>query len=352
MDMKRHQLKRRKIINTSIGINQLPEQIFHEIFKYLKYNTIITSLREVSTIFRQHVDTFISIIGIFMLTGLTGSSPSKVMYVFKTHKNEIKGIFNLGPGCPIKPSCPISLSDAKFVEPMNKFDRRTLKQLNDKVLIDSFNSGFVMFDWKCLKWIFLQKTIPSCNECTNHNRKLTSNPYLFNFHCGSNFLYHSNGCNTTEYHMSVYARYLNINLRDDDIRDSFSWCNFQVHIPPSLKNIYDSKMIRCGTGGIIFLGGRCIPPQGLFFENLRVDFHGNIHGNITDRSIADQTIPNHVLWHGEISSCGNDMCWNAIDLGISFVRPIGFKLKNSVFIIDSLDPIEGFKSYLTKLEMQ
>ena len=139
MDIERHQLKRRKIINPSIGINQLPEQIFHEIFKYFKYSMIIISLREVSTIFRQHVDTFINIIGIFMLTGLTGSSPWKVTYVFKTHKNEIKGIFTVGPGCPIKPSSPISLSDAKFVEPMDNFNRRTIKKLNDKVLIDSFN---------------------------------------------------------------------------------------------------------------------------------------------------------------------------------------------------------------------
>ena len=28
------------------------------------------------------------------------------------------------------------------------------------------------------------------------------------------------------------------------------------------------------------------------------------------------------------------MFWNAIDLGISFISPIGFKLKNSLFIMD------------------
>ena len=137
MDMVRHQLKRKKIIKTSISINQLPEQIFHEIFKYLKYNTIIISLREVCRKFRQHVDTFINIIGIFMLTGSTGSSPSKVMYVFKTYKNEMKGIFEVGPGCPIKPTFAISLSDAKCVEPTDNIKRRNIKQLNDKILIDT-----------------------------------------------------------------------------------------------------------------------------------------------------------------------------------------------------------------------
>ena len=34
------------------------------------------------------------------------------------------------------------------------------------------------------------------------------------------------------------------------------------------------------------------------------------------------------------------MFWNAIDIGISFFRPIGFKLKNSLFIMDSLNLYE------------
>ena len=194
-----------------------------------------------------------------------------------------------------------------------------------------------MFDWKCLKWITSQNTISSCNECANHNWKLTSNPNLFDFHSGSNFLCHSTGVirNTNEYHTSLYARYLNINIRDDDIHDSFSWCTFQVHIPPRLKCTFNTKMIRCGTGGVVFIGGHCTPPEELFFENLRGD-------NIRDTNITDQTIHNHILWHGEISRCGNDMFWNAIDIGISFDRPTGFKLKNSLFIIDSFNVIGDF----------
>ena len=134
--MKRQQLKKRKIIKTSISINQLPEQIFHEIFRYLEYYTIIISLREVCTKFRQHVDTFITIIGVFMLTGID-SSPSKVMYVFKTYGNEIKGIYQIAPGCPAKPSSSISLSDTRFVERMNNFNHQTIKYIKDKILIDT-----------------------------------------------------------------------------------------------------------------------------------------------------------------------------------------------------------------------
>ena len=354
--MKRQQLKRRKIIKASISINQLPEQIFHEIFKYINYDTIIISLREVCTKFRQHVDTFVRIIGIFMLTGSTDSTDSKVMYVFKTHKNEIKGMFKVGPGCPIKPSSSISLSDAKFVVSTDNFDRRSIKELNDKLLIDTFNSVFLMFDWKYLKWIISPKAISFCNDCAKHNWKLTSNPDLFNFHSGSNFLCHSTGVirNTNEYHTSLFARYLNINKSDDDIHDSFSWCTFQVHIPPRLKCTFNSKMIRCGTGGVIFIGGNYTPPQGLFSENQSV----HLHDNMKDTSITDQSIRNQILWHGEISSCGNYMFWNAIDLGISFIRPIGFKLKNSLFIIDPLktsgdfhlNPISSTWIYRSKMD--
>ena len=144
MDMVRHQLKRKKIIKTSISINQLPEQIFHEIFGYLEYYTIIISLREVCTKFRQHVDTFITIFGVFMLTG-TNSSPSKVMYVFKTNRNEIKGIYKSAPGCPVMPSSSITLSDTIIVERIDNLNHRNIKGLKDKILIDTCNSGFVRF---------------------------------------------------------------------------------------------------------------------------------------------------------------------------------------------------------------
>ena len=269
MDMERQQVKRRKIIKTSIGINQLPEQIFHEIFRYLEYNTIILSLRKVCTKFRQHVDTFTTIIGVFMLTG-TDSSPSKVMYIFKTNRNDIKGIYESAPGCPVKPSSSISLSDTIFVERMDNFNHRNIKDFNEKILIETCNSGFVMFDWKCLEWSFLEKTIPSCNGCSNHNWKLTSNPHQFNYHSGSNLIYHSTRGKIGEYHMSLYARFLNVNLEGDDIHDSFSWCTFQIHIPPRLKCIFNSQMIKCGTG-VIFIGGHYAPPQGLSFKNLIVD---------------------------------------------------------------------------------
>ena len=172
------------------------------------------------------------------------------------------------------------------------------------------------------------------NIVLNHNWKLTSNLHQFNYHSGSNFIYHSTRGKIGEYHMSLYARVLNVNIDGDDIHDSFSWCTFQVHIPPRLKCTFNSKMIRCGTGGVIFIGGHYAPPQGLSFKNLRVD----LHDNKIDTYITDQAIPNHTLWHGELSSCGNDMFWNAIDLGIFFIRPIGFKLKNSLFIMH-LNPI-------------
>ena len=42
------------------------------------------------------------------------------------------------------------------------------------------------------------------------------------------------------------------------------------------------------------------------------------------------------------------MFWNAIDLGISFVRPIGFKLRNSLFIIDSFNVIGDFGDMSSK----
>ena len=47
-------------------ILQLPELVFHEIFKYLDYKTLYFSLRDVCWKMRQHVDCHIDMKGIYI----------------------------------------------------------------------------------------------------------------------------------------------------------------------------------------------------------------------------------------------------------------------------------------------
>ena len=63
-------------------ILQLPELVFHEIFKYLDYKTLYFSLRDVCWKMRQHVDCHFDMKGIFMTTG-ENQSPSKIIFVYK-----------------------------------------------------------------------------------------------------------------------------------------------------------------------------------------------------------------------------------------------------------------------------
>ena len=73
---------------THTHIIQLPEQIFCEIFKYLKIETIMITLRAVCKKIKDHVDSYIKIKGIFMLTGEKSSiknedAPAKIIHIFQ-----------------------------------------------------------------------------------------------------------------------------------------------------------------------------------------------------------------------------------------------------------------------------
>ena len=61
---------------------QLPELVFHEIFKHFEYKTLIFTIRVLCKKIRQYIDSYIEIKGIFMLTG-ENQSPSKIIHIFK-----------------------------------------------------------------------------------------------------------------------------------------------------------------------------------------------------------------------------------------------------------------------------
>ena len=56
-------------LDIRITIDQLPEQILWEIFKYLEYRTILIIIRDVCKKLRQTVDNYMETNGIFMING-------------------------------------------------------------------------------------------------------------------------------------------------------------------------------------------------------------------------------------------------------------------------------------------
>ena len=66
---------------TSITIEQLPEQIFREIYDFLGVKTIFMVVRNVSKKFREHADSYIDVKGIFMMIG-NEHDKAKIIYIF------------------------------------------------------------------------------------------------------------------------------------------------------------------------------------------------------------------------------------------------------------------------------
>ena len=71
-----------EIHETHVTINDIPELAFREILKFLDDVTIWFTLRDVCMKIRKHVDAFLEMKGIFMLTG-ENNFPSKIIYMFK-----------------------------------------------------------------------------------------------------------------------------------------------------------------------------------------------------------------------------------------------------------------------------
>ena len=90
MSNKNQVFQKHKTYRMIINLEQLPEPIFRAIFKYLEYKIILTVLRNVCKKLTEHVDSYVKIMGIFMLTG-NNVNPAKVIYIFsKTQKMKSK----------------------------------------------------------------------------------------------------------------------------------------------------------------------------------------------------------------------------------------------------------------------
>ena len=98
-----------EIYETHVTINDIPELAFREILKYLDDETIWFTLRDVCMKIRQHVDAFVEMNGISMLTG-EDNFPSKIIYIYKKGEKGMKGRYDLGPACPKPISNVIELS--------------------------------------------------------------------------------------------------------------------------------------------------------------------------------------------------------------------------------------------------
>ena len=123
-------LQKHKTYRMIINLEQLPEPIFRAIFKYLEYKIILTVLRNVCKKLTEHVDSYVKIMGIFMLTG-NNVNPAKVIYIFKNTENEIEGLYERATGCPFRNSCTIRTTEKETFDLV----------LNDKVLCCNHQYG-------------------------------------------------------------------------------------------------------------------------------------------------------------------------------------------------------------------
>ena len=306
-----------EIYETHVTINDIPELAFREILKYLDDETIWFTLRDVCMKIRQHVDAFVEMKGIFMLTG-ENNFPSKIIYIYKKGEKGIKGRYDLGPACPK----PIS----NVIELAQKRQEELFEQIsNYEVPFFTNNSCCLGFDYKSRYWKTYQENVPLCNDISVHNIQLISNPELFEF-----YIITSMGpvpledCNPS--YMSLNARYLRSECREDGSYTVHSQCIYSIELPPDLKDLRYFTLVRCSPREIIFVGGTYIRPYQPFSDP--------VHSQ------------NSKIWHGELSTNGRNMIWNWnwSDLennngirgpiwGLEPNHLVCIKLKNNVYIL-------------------
>ena len=80
-------------MKTCINLEQLPEQIFGEIFMFLGCKTLYMGVRNVCKKLRQYVSCYLKIKGIFMLVGSI-RNPSKVIYICQRRGSNLIERFN------------------------------------------------------------------------------------------------------------------------------------------------------------------------------------------------------------------------------------------------------------------
>ena len=226
-------------------------------------------------------------------------------------------MYERATGCPFRNSCTIRTTEKETFDLV----------LNDKVLCCNYHSPYLTFNYRSLEWKCVLNNISFCNDYHNNNWQLSSNPHLVHFYSETNKVNLSVGDNPRIRHMNLYARYLNFETKERNIINSPSWCLFAIEVPLQLRYLVDYTMLRCGSGGVIFLGGEYIVPQRL---KMILSYEDAVVINYSDGLFS-----NKILWHGELSKDGNNMSWTAIRLGVKLIRPMCFKLKNNLYILDS-----------------
>ena len=298
----------------SINIEELPEQIFRDIFDYLGFKTIFKSVRNVCKKFREYADSYIDVQGIFMLTGNIDNI-AKVIYIFNRKARKIEGFCERAPICPNQHyKSPLIFTGTRILSP---FDLLVTRE-------GHCNFEYLMFDLITLKWKLLHKNIPICDKPYNHNCYLTANPNLVHFYTETiKITKRLNFSHPYEYHsMKLYARCLNVETNDNEFQKSHSWCTFEIDVPIELKYLTNYKMLRCSPRGVLFSKGIFVLPR-------------EIEGFLT------------LLWYGELSIDGNYMNWDKIDIrrrSFPVFFRLCFKLKNNLYICYLRENSEGFKT--------
>ena len=266
----------------NVTMDQLPDPVFREIFKYLDDKTILFKLRDVCIRIREQVDNYIPIKGIFMITG-EDNFPSKIIYTFQRVGKEIDGHLELGPGCPIPIYYAIKVANTHP-------QKRSEHNFDCKVPFFTFNSSCFTFDYKSKSWIPIQEDIPLCNETSNHNIQLISNPELFEFYTVTSKGPASTDLYYVPSYMSLKVRYLRSERRENGSYLIRSQCIYSIDLPPHLKNLRYFTLIRCSPLEIILVGGTYIRPYKNFSDQIESQ--------------------NNYIWHGKFSADGRDMIWS------------------------------------------
>ena len=302
-------------------ILQLPELVFHEIFKYLDYKTLYFSLRDVCWKMRQHVDCHIDMKGIFMTTG-ENQSPSKIIFVYKKAGSEIEGSYEYGPGCPSPISHVVKLTESKQKEEKGIF-------CDHKVSFFTHNSRCLTFDYKYLQWSSIQQDIPLCSIAFNHNNLLTWNPESVEFYTTTTMdPVATDGYNQSS--MNLFAQHLNCNSIEDGFFTFHSRCVYLIDLPLELKNLRYFTMIRCTPQEVLFIGGSFIGPYQLF---------------------GREVTHNYKIWHGVLSNNGCNMIWSPSNMtgrnrgvwGLQLHEPMCIKLKDYIYIFVGFQRLSFYK---------
>ena len=214
-------LKKRQKHDGSKSFVDLPEQLFREILKYLDNETIYFVMRNVSQEWKNSVDQYTELGGVFIITG-TSCCFTKLMYIFKRYGKELESYYEIAPDFPFRNSSRYSHTwqfPDKKDRCGNILHNRVVVgnyQLINLVSVDEYKKHDVSgpndifklcsFDYSSRKWI-PPENITYCTETHDENWRLPAHPELALFHAENEFnlttlgvLYLNIGCSEGEKH--------------------------------------------------------------------------------------------------------------------------------------------------------